>query len=215
MVIAAILILRLSALLGVKPSARCSIPRVAGEIIGGILLGPIGLGWLLPGAHAYIFTSFAHQGQVISMFYWLGLILLMFTSGYEANLQEWRIDKKIIGWLIAGSTVIPRISGYYVSDIWFVRHYVGEAGNPVAFNLIFAIATAVTSIPVISKIFLDLGIAMNAHGGPGNVLAGVTYEMGIINYEFFSVLIFVTIVTGAVAGCWINYINRKCKLLTF
>ncbi len=31
---------------------------------------------------------------------------------------------------------------------------------------------------------LNLGVAMNARGGPGIVLATVTYELGIINYDF-------------------------------
>src|SRR5205814_7117450 len=34
----------------------------------------------------------------------------------------------------------------------------GPAVNPVSFQLVFAIGFAVTSIPVISKIFIDLGL---------------------------------------------------------
>lgn len=399
----AVLTLLLAALIGAKIAAWLTIPKVAGEILGGLLIGPTLLGHWFPDWYAYIFQSFATEGPALSTFYWLGLIFLMFTSGYEANMEDFKSDRKIIGWLIAGSTVIPLVAGYAVSDRWFVDFYVGEAGNVVVFNLVFAIAAAVTSIPVISKIFLDLGlirhryakiilatatiqdlflwvilsaagsilarnaidpsslalhvgvtavmfafamiaapmlgrirmtaklavfsfdsiyfilcfsciwlgslfgvnimytafiaglifkhirndeavraqakvkemclafftpvyfaivglrihitgdfdvgrflvflflvsaiellgcvvamriirvswlasfnlgVAMNARGGPGIVLATVTYEMGIINYEFFCVLIFTTLVTSAAAGWWIDHVNRKGKLLT-
>ncbi len=59
----------------------------------------------------------------------------------------------------------------------------------------------------------NLGVAMNARGGPGIVLATVTREMGIINDEFFCVLVLTTIVTSTAAGWWIGYIHGKEKLM--
>ncbi|MDR0221682.1 MAG: cation:proton antiporter, partial [Lachnospiraceae bacterium] len=62
---------------------------------------------------------------------------------------------------------------------------------------------------------LNLGITMNARGGPGIVLASVTYEMGIINYEFFCALILTTLITSALAGFWIDLMNRKGRVDLF
>jgi Kef-type K+ transport system membrane component KefB len=59
----------------------------------------------------------------------------------------------------------------------------------------------------------NFGIAMNARGGPGIVLASVTYDMSIINYEFFCVLIFTALITSALAGYWIDGANKKGKLV--
>ncbi len=154
----ALLILLVAALAGAKAAALLRIPRVAGEIVGGIVIGPTLLGRFFPDAYGDVFGAFAGEGQALSVFYWLGLILLMFTSGYEVEMKGFREDRKIIGWLLAGSTILPLFAGYYAADIWFVEAYIGRAGHVAAFNLVFAIAVAVTSIPVISKIFLDLGL---------------------------------------------------------
>ena len=51
---------------------------------------------------------------------------------------------------------------------------------------------------------VGLGITMNARGGPGIVLATTAYAYNIISVEFFTVLILVTMVSSAVAGCWLR-----------
>ncbi|MDL2272119.1 cation:proton antiporter [Desulfovibrio sp. OttesenSCG-928-I05] len=157
-VVLALLILLLAALGGSKLAACFGMPKVTGEILGGLVIGPTILGGLFPEIYAFVFHYFASEGQVLSVFYWLGLILLMFTSGYEVDLNDLGSDSKIITWLISGATILPLAIGYFVSDCFFVQHYLGDAGNVPAFNIVFAIAAAVTSIPVISKIFLDLGL---------------------------------------------------------
>ena len=44
----------------------------------------------------------------------------------------------------------------------FQPAFIGEMGNEISFGLVFTIGVAITSIPVISKIFFDMGI-MNTH----------------------------------------------------
>jgi Kef-type K+ transport system membrane component KefB len=158
MTILSVLVLLIASLIGGKVASVFKIPKVAGEILGGMVLGPSILGNLSPDTFNYIFLNFPAQGEALSVFYWLGLILLMFSSGYDSNIEDFGEDKKIIVWLVIGATVFPIITGYYVSDRYFADFYLGEAQNRVVFNIIFAIATAVTSMPVISKIFMDLGL---------------------------------------------------------
>jgi hypothetical protein len=45
---------------------------------------------------------------------------------------------------------------------------------------------------------------MNARGGPGIVLATVTFTAGIINEEFFTVLVLLSIITSQAAGIWLD-----------
>jgi Kef-type K+ transport system membrane component KefB len=158
MVTLSVLVLLAASLIGGKAVSVFKIPKVAGEIIGGMVVGPSILGNLSPEVFNYIFLNFPAQGEAISVFYWLGLIFLMFSSGYDSNMEDFGEDKKIIFWLVIGATVFPLITGYYVSDRYFADFYLGEARNRFVFNIIFAIATAVTSMPVISKIFMDLGL---------------------------------------------------------
>lgn len=153
-----ILVLLCAALLGGKLVTLVKIPKVAGEILGGIIVGPTILGYFFPDVYVYIFDGFEGQGPALSVFYWLGLIMLMFSSGYDSNIEDAQSDKKIVSCLAVGATILPFLLGYYVSNKYFVDYYIGDVGNRVVFNLVFSIAIAVTSLPVISKIFMDLGL---------------------------------------------------------
>ena len=51
-------------------------------------------------------------------------------------------------------------------------------------------------------------MTMNARGGPGIVLATVAYAAQIINIEFFTVLILLTMLSSLLAGYWLRYQQR-------
>lgn len=137
---------------------RLKLPRVIGEIAGGLLLGPTVLGFLSPELYKWLFSASEAEGRLISIIYWFGLVLLMFVSGFELQKSFNREDKKIILVLTLGSTVIPFIAGWIAPHLYDFSPYLGEKNNMPALKLIIAIATAITSIPVLSKIFIDLNI---------------------------------------------------------
>jgi hypothetical protein len=45
---------------------------------------------------------------------------------------------------------------------------------------------------------------MNARGGPGIVLATVTFSAGLINERFFTALVLLSILTSQLAGFWLD-----------
>lgn len=137
---------------------RLKLPRVIGEITAGLLLGPTVLGLLAPQAYRWLFSAFEAEGPLISMIYWLGLVLLMFVSGFEIQRSLNRDDRKIIIALTIGSTVVPFVAGWIAPHMYDFSPYLGDKKNLLALKLIIAIATAVTSIPVLTKIFIDLNI---------------------------------------------------------
>lgn len=137
---------------------RIKLPRVVGEIAGGLLLGPTVLGFVAPNAHKWLFAAFEAESKLISLFYWLGLVLLMFTSGFDLQKSLDRDDKRTILGLTLGSTIIPFAAGWSAPYFFDFSPYLGEKKNLLALQLIIAIATAVTSIPVLTKIFIDLKI---------------------------------------------------------
>src|SRR5215471_10966302 len=69
---------------------RMTLPKVVGEIVGGLILGPTVAGFFMPDWYGAIFSS-----RSIPLLYWFGLILLMFTSGFEINKFYNKEDKKI------------------------------------------------------------------------------------------------------------------------
>lgn len=137
---------------------KFKLPRVIGEIFGGALLGPSGLGFIFPGAHDWIFNAFEAEGKLLSIIYWFGLVLLMFISGFELQKSVDRQDRKLIGITLLGATIIPFLAGWLAPTFYDFSPYLGSKSNMPALTLIIAIAVAVTSIPVISKIFIDLDI---------------------------------------------------------
>ena len=141
---------------------RLKLPRVVGEIGGGLLLGPSVLGFFSPKTHAWLFSALGAEAQWLSMVHWFGLVLLMFISGFDLQKSLNRDDKRTILALTLGSTVIPFIAGWNAPSIYDFSPYLGSQRNLLALRIIIAIATAITSIPVLTKIFIDLKI-VNTH----------------------------------------------------
>ena len=154
----AVMLLLVSAATCGKLASLARLPKVTGEILGGFLLGPSLFGRFFPDFYERVFFGFEGQGFSLSVIYWLGLVFLMFSSGYDSNFVDAGKDRKIIAWLTAGATILPFALGYIASDLWFADYYIGEAGNRAVFNIIIAIITTVSSLPVISRIFMDLGL---------------------------------------------------------
>ena len=138
--------------------ARSKLPRVVGEIVGGIVLGPTLIGFLLPDAYSFLFNAFSSEGQLLALVYELGLMLLMFVAGFEIQKTFDKKDGRIIGTLIACTTIIPLVAGWLLFSVYNFSFLLGSAQNLLALQIVFATSIAVTSIPVISKIFMDLGL---------------------------------------------------------
>jgi Kef-type K+ transport system membrane component KefB len=131
-------------------------PKVVGEILAGVVLGPSLVG-RLPFASA-LMEATKHQGNILNFVYWLGLLLLMFLSGTEARQLFSRDERREVGWLAIVGTGIPFILGLVLGP-WLIRPALGGPnGNRISLIIILAVAVAVTSVPVISKIFADLKI---------------------------------------------------------
>ena len=131
-------------------------PKVVGEIAAGILLGPALLGRFPFIAH--LIDSAKHQGNILDFVYWLGLLLLMFLSGAETQQLFSREERREVGWLMIVGTGIPFALGLVLGP-WLIHPALaGPNGNRISLIIILAVGVAVTSVPVVSKIFADLKI---------------------------------------------------------
>jgi Kef-type K+ transport system membrane component KefB len=137
---------------------KLTLPRVIGEIFGGALLGPTFLGYFFPQAHQWIFTAYEAEGKLISFVYWFGLVLLMFISGFELQKSIDQKDRKMITVILLGSTIIPFLAGWLAPSFYDFSPYLGSSSSMLSLKIVIGITVAITSIPVISKIFIDLGI---------------------------------------------------------
>ncbi|HEY0565807.1 MAG TPA: cation:proton antiporter, partial [Terriglobales bacterium] len=136
-------------------------PRVVGEILAGVLLGPCVLGHLAPNLASGLFgTTGAHAptSVVLGFLYNLGLLLLMFVSGAETKGLFNRQDTREVAWLGGIGTAVPFVLTIAVAPFLPLGPLMGPHSPRMSIILVIGIAMAVTSIPVISKILHDLDI---------------------------------------------------------
>ena len=152
---ALLLLVGLAQLLGYL-FTRIRQPKVVGEILAGIVLGPALLG-RIP-LVSRLMDATQHQESVLTFVYWLGLLLLMFLSGAETRQLFSREERREVGWLTIVGTGVPFLLGLGLGP-WLIRPaLVGPNGNRISLIIILAVGVAVTSVPVVSKIFADLKI---------------------------------------------------------
>ena len=131
-------------------------PKVVGEILAGVVLGPALIG-RLPFASGLGHAANQHK-DILDFVYWLGLLLLMFLSGAETQQLFTREERREVGWLTIVGTGIPFLLALVLGP-WLIHpSLAGPNGNRLSLIIILAVGVAVTSVPVVSKIFADLRI---------------------------------------------------------
>lgn len=131
-------------------------PKAVGEILAGVILGNAVAGRIPAVAH--FIDSAKHQGNVLDFVYWLGLLLLMFLAGAETQQLFTHEERREVGWLTVVGTGLPFLLGLFFAP-WLIRpSLLGPNGNRISITIILAVGVAVTSVPVVSKIFADLQI---------------------------------------------------------
>lgn len=131
-------------------------PKVVGEILAGVVLGPAVVGRF--SSASWILETTQRQASLLNFVYWLGLLLLMFLSGAETQQLFTRDERREVGRLAIVGTGVPFVLGLIVGPWLIGPSLAGPNGNRISLIIILAVGVAVTSMPVVSKIFADLKI---------------------------------------------------------
>ncbi len=142
--------------------ARLRQPRVIGEIVAGFIIGPTVLGSVFPAAYSRLSQTGVPAGAkfetVIAFLYNFGLLLHMFLSGAKVRELFPRDERRAVGWLVSVGTGIPFLLALVIGPSLDLQSIAGPNGNTQSLIIVLAISVAVTSIPVIARIFADLKI---------------------------------------------------------
>jgi Kef-type K+ transport system membrane component KefB len=153
----ALLVVQVAAILAVTKVcgwllARLGQPRVVGEIAGGLLLGPLVFGHLLPTVSELLFpVSGLHPLEAVSN---IGLVLFLFVMGAELDLDAARRNHGASFAITAGSIALPFALGVALSPLLLVRFGMPHVSHP-GFVLFVGIAMSITALPVLARIIQE------------------------------------------------------------
>ncbi|NMO50543.1 hypothetical protein HH310_04960 [Actinoplanes sp. TBRC 11911] len=134
--------------------ARAGQPRVVGEIIAGILLGPTVLGMLWPAARDVLFPPGVIAAfQVLAQF---GLVLFMLLVGMELDVRHLRGQGSRSLVISLVSVAFPFVLGVVLAFPLYPDF--GHGHSRVAFSLFLGAATAITAFPVLARILQETGL---------------------------------------------------------
>ncbi|MBM3266208.1 MAG: cation:proton antiporter [Candidatus Sericytochromatia bacterium] len=139
-------------------------PRVVGEILGGVVLGPTLLGEIWPGGYMYLFHFSDATESALAFVAWLGLTFLMFSSGMETQDLVARPLWRRVALITLFGTAVPLVAGYSLGSTLDLSKFYGTAGTPQTFGIFLGMAIAITAIPVLSRILMDLGLLGSGFG---------------------------------------------------
>jgi Kef-type K+ transport system membrane component KefB len=163
---------------------RLKQPRVVGEIVAGVLLGPSLLGpkvfswdnpWgvlacdrsLAAGAAGPSITDclFPVQARsVLGILGQIGLLLFMFLVGLELDLSKLKGRIRAVVAVGVGVVVVPVLAGFPVGAVLFGEVFTGNFADParrpseIAFILMIAAMLSVTAFPVAARILQEKGL---------------------------------------------------------
>lgn len=130
---------------------RVGQPRVLGDIVGGILLGPSLLGALLPSVSRWLFApAISDQLNLLAQ---LGLVLFMFLVGLQLKPSLLRGRLPLASRLSAAGVALPLVLG--VGLAWLLERWQPDllpGDHRAAGALFLGTAMAITAFPVLARI---------------------------------------------------------------
>ena len=132
-------------------------PAVIGELLAGILLGPTVLGHFLPALSVVVFPPTTRQFHLLEAISWIGMVLLLLLTGLETDLRVVRTLGRAALYISLGGMLVNFTAGGVLGWMLPDRYLVDPATRPM-FAAFVATAMAITAMPVVAKILIDLRI---------------------------------------------------------
>lgn len=130
---------------------------VIGELLSGIILGTSILGRFAPVVYHQIFPPDAVSAHLLEAFSWVGMIMLLLNTGMETDLGVLSgLGRPAM--LVSGlGIVIPLVGGFAVG-MYLPATYLNHASQRLVFAMFIAVSMAISAVPVIARILIDLDI---------------------------------------------------------
>ena len=164
------LLLALAVLLGTAKvlgeiASRYKQPSVLGEILAGVILGPTLLGGMFPDWYNWLFPETGVVTVAIDAFTIFAALLLLLVAGLEVDLSSVTRQGKATALVSATGMFFPFVIGFGAAYLLpKAMGFEGERGELLPFALFVGIALAITALPVIAKVLMDLNMGKSDMG---------------------------------------------------
>jgi Kef-type K+ transport system membrane component KefB len=161
-------------------------PAVIGEIIAGILLGPTVLGMINPEWFQALYPVPSATATVLTGFVQVAVIMLLFIAGLEVDLHiVWQQGKQAIATSLLG-LIVPFSFGFVFPYLFPDFFGIADQQDKLTFTLFMGTAMAISALPVIVRILMDLNLFKSKMG-----MLVVTSAMidDLIGWLIFSVIL--------------------------
>src|SRR5215211_6919092 len=126
-------------------------PKVMGEVLAGVLLGPTLLGALVPGVQAHLFP--AQVVPLLTAVADLGLAFYMFLVGLELDPRLLRGRLAQAAFVSTASVAVPMLLGVALAVPLFPL--LGSGTSYAPFALFIGAALSITAFPVLARILVE------------------------------------------------------------
>lgn len=162
------LVLQVALLLGAARvlggiAQRLKQPSVVGEILAGVILGPSLLSTLIPFVGEWVLPRTEVQGHLLEVVALIGVMLLLVVTGLETDLGLIRRRAGVAFGVSAGGLAITLTSGFLLG-LYLPDDLLADPSQRIVFALFVAIAMAISAIPVLAKVLMDLGLMRREFG---------------------------------------------------
>lgn len=147
-------------------------PNVVGEIAAGVVLGPSVFGYFFPTLFETVFrpilpnvpaeVSNAVFGWSFTTLSQLGLIFLLFLVGLEFDFSHLRWHGRAALAISAAGVAVPFVLGLALAHV--IWPLATSSIEPVGFALFMGTAMAITAIPVLGRMMVELNITRTRVG---------------------------------------------------
>ncbi len=161
-------------------------PAVVGELIAGVILGPAVMGAVSLELFENVFPSYGQSAIVLDGFTRVAVIMLLFIAGLEVDLHiVFQQGKQAIYSSILG-LLIPFFLGFIVPYFFPEFFHQPQTEDLLIFALFMGTAMAISALPVIVRIMMDLKLFKTRIGML--VVASAMVD-DVIGWMIFSVLL--------------------------
>ena len=165
---------------------RLKQPAVIGEILAGIIIGPTVLGLVQPDWFNFLFPVGDVSGVVLAGLVQVAVVMLLFIAGLEVDLHiVLQQGKQSILTSMLG-LVIPFMFGFTFPYFFPEFFGIADGQEHLVFALFMGTAMAISALPVIVRILMDLNLFKSRMGLL--VVASAMID-DVIGWLIFSVLI--------------------------